>query len=182
MQNHDHSFGAQLRRYRERAGLTQDALAERAGLTTNAISALESGARQRPYPHTVHALTQALQLSAVEQAALLAARRPLRQTPPPAVPPAVPASLPAVLTPLVGRDQDVAALTHLVARPEVRLVTIVGPGGVGKTRVAVELASTIADQFPHGVTWVSLAAVTDPALVVPAGGQGRASLGRDRAH
>ncbi len=140
MQHQDHSFGAQLRRYRERAGLTQDALAERAGLTTNAISALESGARQRPYPHTVHALTQALQLSAAEQAALLAARRPLLHTPPAAprpARPAVPPALPAVLTPLVGRDQDVQALTHLLARPEVRLVTIVGPGGVGKTRVAV---------------------------------------------
>jgi predicted ATPase len=150
--------------------LTQDALAERAGLTTNAISALESGARQRPYPHTVHALTQALHLSDAEQAALLAARRPLLHTPPAAprpARPAVPPALPAVLTPLVGRDQDVQALTHLLARPEVRLVTIVGPGGVGKTRVAVELASSTAAQFPDGVTWVSLAGILDPALVVP---------------
>ena len=57
------SFGEHLRRYREAAGLSQEELAERAGVTPNSISALERGQRQRPYPHTVRALADALGLS-----------------------------------------------------------------------------------------------------------------------
>ena len=68
------TFGTHLRQYRKRAGLTQEALADQAGLTTNAISALERGEPQRPYPHTVQALADALQLSADERTTLLAAR------------------------------------------------------------------------------------------------------------
>ena len=67
------TFGATLRELRDTAGLTQEELASRAGLTAKAVSALERGERKRPYPHTVRALAQALNLSDEERASLLAA-------------------------------------------------------------------------------------------------------------
>lgn len=67
------SFGDCLRRLRQAAGLTQEELASRSGLTPNAVSALERGARKRPYPHTVRALADALELSVEERTLLLAA-------------------------------------------------------------------------------------------------------------
>lgn len=72
------TFGEQLRHYRERAGLTQEALAERAGLAAHAVSALERGVRQRPYPHTVRALATALGLAEADRVALAAPPPPNR--------------------------------------------------------------------------------------------------------
>ena len=164
------TFGAQLRQYRERAGLTQEALADQAGLARNAISALERGERQRPYPHTVQALADALQLSADERTTLLAARHGRARAAPPTDPSASlspGAPLPTSLTPLIGRDTDVQVMTQLLARSDVRLVTLLGPGGVGKTRLALHVAFLMMNQFHDGATFVSLAAITDPALVIP---------------
>src|SRR3712207_250621 len=70
----DLTFGSRLRRLREAAGLTQEELALRAGLSPRAISALERGERQRPYPHTVRTLADARGLSEEERASLLATR------------------------------------------------------------------------------------------------------------
>src|SRR5215207_5302567 len=81
---HGNSFARHLRQWRERAGLTQEELAERARLTPNAISALERGERTHPYPNTVRALAEALELSVREHAALTASvpRRGVTQQPP----------------------------------------------------------------------------------------------------
>jgi predicted ATPase/DNA-binding CsgD family transcriptional regulator len=70
-------------------------------------------------------------------------------------------------TPLVGRDHDVAALTALARRDDVPLVTVIGPGGVGKTRVALAVAEQVADTFPHGVWVIDLSALTEAHLVMP---------------
>jgi len=71
-------------------------------------------------------------------------------------------SLPTPSSPLVGRDREVAGVTELLLRPEVRLVTITGPGGIGKSRLALEVARHIADDFSGGVHLVPLASITEP--------------------
>ena len=75
-------------------------------------------------------------------------------------------NLPAQLTPLVGREREAEAALEIARRPEVRLLTLTGPGGVGKTRLGIRVASELASDFSDGVSFVSLAPVRDPDLVV----------------
>ena len=79
-----------------------------------------------------------------------------------------PHNLPMQPTPLIGREHEVASVCGLLRRPEVCLVTLSGPGGVGKTRLALQVAAELADQFADGVFLVPLAPVSDPERVVPA--------------
>ncbi len=77
-------------------------------------------------------------------------------------------NLPIQATSLVGRQHELSDITGLLRRSDVRLVTLTGPGGTGKTRLALQTAADLLEEYPHGVFFVGLAAITDPALVVPA--------------
>jgi predicted ATPase/class 3 adenylate cyclase len=79
-----------------------------------------------------------------------------------------PTNLPAQPTPLVGRERELGEVRALVRRDDVKLATLTGPGGTGKTRLALQSAADLVDEFPGGVFFVELAPIADPGLVVPA--------------
>jgi len=158
----DETFGTRLRNHREAAGLSQEELAQRAGLSTNAVGQLERGERKHPYPHTVSSLADGLGLSGQERSALLALV-PRRGSPAPT--PNITA-MPLPLTPLVGRERDLLAVRTLLDGGDARLVTLTGPGGVGKTRLALGVASEPGARYPGGVVFVTLAPVSDPDLLL----------------
>ena len=158
------SFGELLKRYRTAAGLTQEELAERAGLSTRGVQDLERGVRRNPHPDTNRRLAAALGLGDSERAALersgrhgadnydsarqVGGARRLQ-------------ALPVPLTPLVGRDRELERARSLLDRPGVRLLTLLGPAGTGKTRLALALANAVAEGFTHGAAFVDLAPVAD---------------------
>lgn len=159
------AFATLLRALRQRASLTQEELAARAGVTAYAVSALERGTRTRPYPHTVRALADGLGADDADRAALAAAARP--DTDEPAEAAAAPVTgLVVPTTRLHGREDDLAAVRGFVDRGA-RLVTLTGPGGVGKTRLAAALCEALAASHPDGVAQVSLAPLADAEEVMP---------------
>ncbi len=164
------SFGALLRRFRAMAMLSQEALAERAGLSLRAISDLERGVRTRPYLETVRMLADALALTGDDRAALVSAARPgvltaARSGHIAEVEESV-RSLPAPATTLVGRSDEINQVVDLLRREEVRLVTLTGPAGVGKTRLAIAVAWERQAVVPDDVRFVDLTEVADAGMVL----------------
>src|SRR5215472_9956920 len=179
------AFGAALRSMRLAAGLSQAALAERAGLSEKAVGALERGDRTTPRPATIVLLADAVGASVAERDRLLAAaraeQRPIerdrrvaagraeqRPTDTDAASVAVARhGLHVPPTPLLGRQQDIAAVSQLVSPVGggARLVTLIGPGGVGKTRVALAVALELVDAFADEVWFVDLSPLRDYRLV-----------------
>lgn len=96
---------------------------------------------------------------------------PTASSPVPLVPPNPPLSpsgqLPATLSPFVGRAHDVAAVCAQLRGPGIRLLTLTGPGGIGKTRLALQVATVLQGAFTDGACFVDLGSLTDPALVLP---------------
>jgi predicted ATPase len=79
----------------------------------------------------------------------------------------LPRSLPATSTTLIGREQDIVEVSKLLAKPEVRLVTLTGPGGIGKTRLAIAVGELMDDRYPQGTVFVPLASIAQAELVLP---------------
>src|SRR5579859_584046 len=164
-------FAALLERHRVNSGLSQEELAERAGLSRRGISDLERGQRRSPYPATVRQLAQALGLAGEDLATFVAAARRVHPGGPTITPAGTgplaknqPANtLPIHLTTFSGREQEVSEAKRLLA--VTRLVTLTGPGGIGKTRLAIEIARAVHGQFDDGVHVVELASVDDARLV-----------------
>jgi len=156
------SFGAQLKALREGAGFTQEELATISGLSVHAVSALERGERRRPHLDTVRALSAALDLTAETRDALLERARPPHHD---ATDELSGVALPLPLTPLLGRDADVQTLRQWLADSAVRLITLTGPGGAGKTRLAMEIARVIGTENAARVVFVPLAVIRNPAFV-----------------
>ena len=181
----DRAFGDLLRELRCAAGLSQEALAERARLSPGAISSLERSARRGPQQATLSLLSDALRLDAsqralLEKAAAAGRRRSVRTSTlaPDAASPRH--NLPHSPTSFHGHETDLAQLEGLIAVR--RLITLLGSGGVGKTRLAIELARGLVEKndFPDGVWRVELAPLGSPDLVASA--IARALSVRERAN
>ena len=163
------ALGELLRRHRRAKKWTQEQLAAESGVSPAAVSLLERG-RVGPRFGTLAKLADALGLSLVERQALEAAAEAVVAGEAAAgagggAAPAPRGALPRTASSFVGREREVAEVRRRVA--EHRLVTLTGPGGVGKTRLAVEAAHGLASTgaYPDGVWLVELAALVDPDLV-----------------
>lgn len=135
------AFGVLLRRYRQRAGLTQEALAEHAALSARGISDLERGVNRAPRPVTLGLLARALKLSASEQQRLEAAAHAADL----AVSAATSGAQPeATWPPFVGRTDELAMLAQHLAGMEPSVLVVAGEPGIGKSRLLQEAASRAA--------------------------------------
>jgi predicted ATPase/DNA-binding XRE family transcriptional regulator len=152
------AFGLLLRQHRAAAGLSQEELADRAGVSRRAISDLERGVHRTPYPATARQLARALGLDATAQVALLAAGRVIAVAGS-AVTRIEGRGLPRPLSSLVGRERELGDLSQWLL--DNRLVTLTGPGGVGKTRLALEVARSATKE----TVFVDLASLQRAAIV-----------------
>jgi predicted ATPase/DNA-binding XRE family transcriptional regulator len=157
-------FGDLLREHRLRLGFSQEHLAERAGISLEAVSSLERGTRKSPYRSTIQSLVIALELGEVaatelEEAAAQAHARfssSSRGS-------KVANNLFVPLSSFIGREKDVAKIRQALSGQ--RLVTIVGAAGIGKTRVALRLASDLLSTDLEGVWFVDLSALREGELI-----------------
>jgi predicted ATPase/DNA-binding CsgD family transcriptional regulator/DNA-binding XRE family transcriptional regulator len=166
------SFRHWVRQQRRDCDLTQGELAAQAGCSVETIRKIEAGAL-RPSKHLAEVLATALAIAPAERPAFLRlARGQAAAVPPhgagaqPGGPVAPRHNLPAPLTPFVGQVQTITRVQNLLWRADVRLLTLTGPPGTGKTRLAIEVGARLLADFADGVFLIPLAAVRDPDLVL----------------
>ncbi len=162
------SVGALLKRYRQAAGLSQEALAAGAGVSVRAVSDIERGVHQTPRGATLDLLASALDLAPQRRAMLLAAAYPEADPsdqPDGAAPAPRAERLPAPPAPLIGRERERAAAANWARGDGRRMLTLTGPGGAGKTRLALEIAHDQRRAFLDSVIFVDLATLSDAAQV-----------------
>jgi predicted ATPase/DNA-binding XRE family transcriptional regulator len=164
-------LGPLLRRWRAAADLTQEELAELAGVSVRTISDVERGLRRTVYRHTAEVLASALGLDEVqrtefESAARGSARRGPRDAAAAAFASGAEAArLPTPPTRLIGRERELDVVEGALADEEIRLLTLTGPGGIGKTRIAIEAARRKDHDRSARVFFVPLSSIADPGLV-----------------
>jgi len=155
------AFGALLRRHRLAAHLTQAALATRASLSARGIADLERGVRRQPRADTVCQLADGLELVASMRSAFVTAATRTGRGPGTGPP----SNLPAARTLFIGRERQLRQVRTTFFTDAARLVSLTGPGGAGKTRLALHAANELRDEFPDGVFVVWLAEINDSDLV-----------------
>jgi predicted ATPase/DNA-binding XRE family transcriptional regulator len=155
------TFALALKQVRQAHGMTQEALAAQSGVSVRSISDLERGISRFPHKDTVQLLVDALDLAPAEAQQLFALARSTK----------VPASDATAMTetelPFIGRDDELRAIHEHLTAPTLRLLTLVGVAGVGKTRLALATAATASNIFGDGVTVIDLASIQAAQYVVP---------------
>ncbi|HVF98636.1 MAG TPA: tetratricopeptide repeat protein, partial [Chloroflexia bacterium] len=172
------TFGRWLKSQRQAMDLTQERFADRVGCTMSAIEKIERGVR-RPSQQVAERIAEVLAISPAERPAFMSWARGLQAGYEPTLPPSVAAvsqaqqastiaaiDLPAPLTPFIGREVEVARVKGMLWHTGVRLVTLTGPPGIGKTRLGLAVAASLSQDQEHGVRFVPLDAVRDPGMVV----------------
>ena len=173
------SFGEWVRRRRKALDFTQQELADRAGCSLAALQKIERDER-RPSRQLAALLADQLQIAADQRDQFIKVARGQRMTEtlpstlePVSSPQAIASTsasrlpLPIPTTPLVGRENELETIQHLLANPACRLVTLTGPGGIGKTRLALEIAHRLQNDFADGVCFAQLVGVNSPEFIIP---------------
>jgi len=169
----DLSFGAWLKRQRKTLGLTQQQLADQVGCSTIAIRKIEAEER-RPSAQIVERIAQIFHIPKDEQKTFLNFARGNIESAPKETAMDMPwhissgatrVNLPVPVTSLIGRSKELALVHEYLLNPDIRLITLIGPPGIGKTRLSLEAARTVTTEFGDGVFFVALAPLDDPSLI-----------------
>ena len=176
----DYSFGNWIKRRRKALDLTQQELARKVGCSSSLIFKIESDER-RPSRQIAELLAQHLELPVEERDLFLKVARqekavdgleaihtPLSIHEPVSISVPRPGSIPASSTTLVGREHEIAMIGRQLLDPACRMLTLTGPGGVGKTRLAIQVARQFESHFVEGVFFISMAGIERTESIIPA--------------
>lgn len=168
-----HSFGTWLRLKRKALDLTREGLAQRVGCSAGTIQKLEEEER-RPSTQMAERLAKIFNIPSNEQSAFLRfARGEVRSgvaetqedAPWNTSANLARSNLPIMVTLLIGREKEIADVHNYFLKADIRLITLIGPPGIGKTRLSIEAARAALDDFPDGIFFVALAPLDSPPLI-----------------
>jgi len=168
------SFGEWLKRQRKALGMTQEQLGRQVFCSTSALKKIEAGLR-RPSAPVIERIADTFNIPANEKREFTRFARgeewradfsgPIGNSPWPPSPKSIPSTLPATVTSLIAREHEITEIQAQLQNEEVRLLTLIGPPGIGKTRLGIESARTLIPNFTDGVFFAALAPLEDPSLL-----------------